>query len=98
MFMGGRAFAYYFPVIEDYLRTAPDVDVDDDHEAWILAHCIATQFDGDNLAHVRHLTARVIDLADFVRANIRRFGADDNERQRVANAWAELVHQVVTVL
>jgi hypothetical protein len=94
MFMGGKAFAYYFPVIEDYLRAVPDVVSDDDHESWILAHCIRNQFDRDNLGHVRHLSARVLGLAGFVHNNIRRFGADDEERQRVAEAWTELVRQV----
>ncbi len=97
MWMGGKAFAYYFPVIEDYLRSATDVD-DDDHEAWILSHCIQMQFDESNLSHVRHLAAQVIDLADFVRDNIRRFGADDNERKHVADAWAELVRHIRTVV
>ena len=47
MFMGGKAFAYYFPVVEDYLRSIPDAASEDDHEAWILAHCIRNQFDRD---------------------------------------------------
>jgi hypothetical protein len=95
MFMGGKAFAYYFPVIDDYLRTVPDIETDDDHEARILADCIRNQFDHD-LSHVRHLSARVLDLADYVRRNIRRFGADDNERQCVAEAWTDLVRHVRT--
>ncbi len=94
MFMGVRAFAYYFPVIEDYLRTVPDAESDDDHEAWVLARCIQAQFVDDNLTHVRHLGPRVIQLAAFVRENLRRFGADEGERQRVADAWAELVRHV----
>jgi hypothetical protein len=94
MFMGGKAFAYYFPVIENYLRTIPDVDCDDDHNAWILAHCIRNQFSGDNLTQVRHLGPRVIRLAEFLREEIHRFGIDDGERQRVATAWTELVEHV----
>lgn len=96
MFMGGRAFAYYFPVIENYLRTIPDIVDEDDHEAWILSHCILTQFDDENLDHVRHLAVHVIDLSKYIRDNLRRFGADDNERQRVADAWAELARYIQT--
>jgi hypothetical protein len=94
MFMGGRAFAYYFPVVEDHLRSDSKSDGDDDREAWILAHCIRMQFDSDNLARVRHLAQRVIELAEFVRDNLHRFGADDSERQRVADAWTELVDHI----
>ena len=94
MWMGGRAFAYYFPVVEDHLRTVSDTDRDDDHESWILAHCIQTQFDDDNLIHVRHLAPRVIELAGFVCDNIHRFGAYNGDRQRVADAWTVLVDHV----
>ncbi len=94
MFMGGKAFAYYFPVIEEFLLGAPDVEDDEDHESWILAHCIKAQFDWNTAEHVRHLTTRIVELANFVRNNIRRFGVDDNERQRVAEAWTELVAHV----
>jgi hypothetical protein len=93
MFMGGKAFAFYFPVLEHHLETAlrPCSDDDYDHESWILAHCIAAQFDGDNLPYVRHLASRVIELAEFVRDNIHFAVADHGERQRVADAWRELV-------
>ena len=97
MFMGGKAFAFYFPVVENHLRNVPDADNFDDHEAWILAHCIRNQFEGDNLAHVRHLAQRVMDLGGFVRGNIRRFGSDEGERQRVADAWTELVDHVQAI-
>lgn len=94
MFMGGKAFAYYLPVLEDHLRGASDSEGDDDREARILAHCIRAQFDGDNLSRVRHLAPRVLELANVVLKNIDRFGADDNERQRVVEAWMELVTHV----
>jgi hypothetical protein len=94
MFMGGKAFAYYFPVIEEHLRSAPAIFAGDNYEAGILPQCIGFQFDGENLAHARHLGERVIELADYVRGNILRFGENDEERQDVAHAWAELVHLV----
>lgn len=97
MCMGGRAFAYYFPVIDDYLRTVPEIADYDDHQAWSLAHAIRAQFDGANCPHVRHLASRVRDLADFVCRNIHRFGVDDRERQRVSEAWTELVRHLQAV-
>jgi hypothetical protein len=98
MFMGGKAFAYYFPIIEQYLRAVPDASDDDDHESWILAKCIQNQFTRDDCAHVRHLAERALDLAEFVCQNIHRFGIDNNQRQSVANAWAELVDAIQTVV
>ncbi|MDB5337269.1 MAG: hypothetical protein JWN70_2888 [Planctomycetaceae bacterium] len=101
MFMGGKAFAYYFPVIEEYLKSAPDGcnddDSDGDHEAWILSHCIKQHFEGADLPHVRHLIPRVIALADFVQGNIGRFGYYEQERKRVADAWNELIQHVIAI-
>lgn len=94
MFMGPKAFAYYYPVIEDYLRNVPDADNFDDHESWILAHCVRMQFAGNDLAPIRHLAERVLDLANFITTNIRRFGGDEGERKRVADAWMELSDHV----
>jgi hypothetical protein len=94
MFMGGIAFAYYFPVVDKYIRNAPDTEPFGDHEAWILAKCMQNQFSGDNLAHVRHLKDRVVALANFVHENIDRFGDDDAERDRVSDAWSELIAHI----
>jgi hypothetical protein len=94
MFMGPKAFAYYYPVIDSYLRNVPDADNFDDHESWILAQCVRSQFEGNDLAPIRHLAPRVLDLADFIRTNIRRFGGDDSERQRVGDAWADVAEYV----
>ena len=91
MFMGGKAFAFYFPVVEGYLKSVPAGFNDHDHEAWILSRGIKAQFQGVDLAHVRHLIARVLALADFVQGNIERFGYDAGERNRVAGGWSDLV-------
>ena len=97
MFMGGKAFAYYYPIIEEYLKSVPEGLNHHDHCAWVLSYGIAYHFDGEDLPHVRHLAARIIALADFVRRNINRFGYDDEERTRVAHGWSELVRRVSSV-
>lgn len=95
MFMGGKAFAFYFPVVESYLRDVPEKENEgDDHEAWILAKCIQNQFDGKTAKHVLHLADRVIMLCHFVRENVRRFGYDEAERTKIAGAWRELEDHV----
>src|SRR5262245_49928512 len=45
MFMGSAAFLYYFPVIDEYLRSAVPCDESDDCQADILGSCVAAQFD-----------------------------------------------------
>ncbi len=93
--MGGKAFAFYFPVVESFLREIPVPD-EDDREAWILAHCLKQQFDeqqfaGENLPQVRHLAPRVLELAEYMLANIRLFVPRDLEEQRrIEDAWKML--------
>src|SRR5262245_51618579 len=44
MFMGGKAFAFYFPVIESFLRETPAGLDSEETQAWILAKCIHAHF------------------------------------------------------
>jgi len=91
MWMGGAAFAYYFPVIDSYLRDTSDVCPGDDHQAWILAHCIKMQFTPEVEPRVQQLAGRVLDLTDFVQSNVSLFAPDDvEEQQGIADAWQEL--------
>lgn len=97
MFMGSKAFAYYFPAIDGYLRSYPDMSECDNDVAWILSQCIQAQFDSSTLADVRHLSERVIDLAIFVCESIEQFDLDDDERQRVIEAWTKLRQHVLSI-
>ena len=103
MFMGGKAFAYYFPVIEHFVHSVPDFNVDDDDwddpHGHILAKSIEVQFGPQNYHYVQHLAARVIELARFVQDHIHRFETRDLHRgdagpESVSDAWAELVRTV----
>ena len=94
MFMGTDAFRFYFSVLDAYLRNAPDEESDDDHESWIIAQCIRAQFESDTVGRLRPIIPAIVDLAEFVRNNIRRFGYDDAERHSVATAWADLIRHI----
>lgn len=98
MFMGGKAFAYYFPVVEQHLTMVPDANSDgDDHESWILATCIKTQFCAKTVHHVLHLKQRVFALSAFVQQNIHRFGFNKDEQRRIADAWTELDNHLASL-
>lgn len=97
MFMGTKAFLFYFPVLEDHLRSIPDGESEDDWESWIIAQCIRAQLNDDTIVRLRPIVDSIVKLAGFVRDNVRRFGCDDAERQRVADAWVELVHHIETL-
>jgi len=94
MFMGTNAFLFYFPVLDHYLRSAPDIENDDDYESWIISQCICARFEPETIDRLRPLIPKILDLAGFIRHNIRRFGCDESEQQRVANAWADLVSHI----
>ena len=95
MFMGGTAFGFYFPVIDGFLRDTSDKFEDDDRQAWILAHCIMNQFQGEVVPEVRRLVPGVLELAEFVLTHIRLFAPSDTEEQhRIAGAWLELKDHV----
>lgn len=92
MAMGGKAFAYYYPVIDSYLRETPLVPPEyrDDRESWILPQCIKNQFRGWNYPHVRHLKADVRNLCQFVRENLTLFASEASELAKIDEQWAAL--------
>lgn len=90
MWMGGSAFVYYFPVIEEYLKSVPEGLNEDDAEAWILSCGIKMQFECGDIQIVRPLIPRILALADFIQANIDRFG-NEEEGSRVREGWSDLV-------
>jgi hypothetical protein len=92
MCMGGKAFAFYYPVIDSYLREASEVPEQErcGREAWILAKDIQCQFTGPDIRHVVHLKNQVLDLADFVLQNTHLFDRVPTEQRRIAEAWQEL--------
>jgi hypothetical protein len=97
MFMGGAAFAYYYPVIERYLYEAAEQSGEpDDREAWILAKGIQIQFSGE-LLHLRHLAPRILALAKFVRSNLPLYESESDGQQRIDAAWAELESHVTNI-
>jgi len=95
MFMGLRAFAYYFPVIDHHLRNVPENhDGGDDHQAWILAHAIMQQFEVAHLPILKTLAPAIRDLAAYVQQMIHRFGTTATEQMRVADAWKQVMEQI----
>lgn len=98
MFMGGKAFAFYFPVIEHYLCTLPPVRDGYRTETWILAHCIEAQFDATTSDYVLPLARRVVALSKFVLRDLSRFGDDAREQKRISKAWEKLKRHIESLV
>jgi hypothetical protein len=95
MWMGGRAFALYFPMIEEWLLETPASHDEEVRCAWMLAHCIRMQFEGNvDSQNVKPLVPRIEKLADFVLTNLDRFDPQVEEQRRIAGAWEELLAQL----
>lgn len=93
IFMGGKAFAYYFPVIESYLLETPDPNDRDEIDfrpTCILAYCIQSQFTGDSLPYVIQLASRVQELIAHIHKTIGIYEAVPKEQKRILEAWDEL--------
>ena len=88
MFMGSRAFAYYFPVIDRYLRTVslPRGDLGD-CEASILGSAIANQLHPGHAPIPAGLLREIESLHAFVTQNIARYAATPKDQQRIRREW-----------
>jgi hypothetical protein len=98
MFMGPKAFTFYFPAIETFLfdTKAEEADEYDDRQAWILSHCIQNQLAAGG-SEVAHLTPRFLALSRFVRENVAWFTTDTGEQQRIRSAWQDVDESVKAI-
>lgn len=92
MFMGGRAFAFYFPVIDRFLRRTIDLPEDQrtDRQSWILPQCIKNQFERSEIYNVHHLRQPVLELCDFMLKNIDLFADDWSDVSEIQIQWLQL--------
>jgi hypothetical protein len=88
MFMGSRAFEYYFPVVDRYLREAvPD---EDGCMAAILGSGVALQFEWQDSALSRAVVSEIEDLSAIVQSDLSRFSANPDERKRIGEEWRKV--------
>jgi hypothetical protein len=92
MFMGGAAFAYYFPVIDRYVRESrvSDDPCDEVEAIWILAHCIKNQFSNHKRHDVKSLRPKLLALCAEVRGNLDHYCVDSERQKEIDTAWEEL--------
>lgn len=92
MSMGGKAFAYYFPVIDRFLRATVEIPLAQrgDRQSWILPLCILSQFDGRNRKYVSKLKPSVLDLCEFMLAHLEHFADDWDEPLQIEDNGRKL--------
>ena len=95
MWMFPKAFEYYYPVVDRYLRSADISDefyhFDDGCQAWILGHCLESQFHWkDGSRPPEYVVAEIRELAQFVRHHLHHYSPDPTEHERIDACWEKL--------
>lgn len=92
MFMGGKAFAFYYPIIDRFLRRTIELPEDQrrDRQSWILPQCIKNQFEARELCHLQPLRPSVLSLCDFMLKNIDLFAGDWKDVTEIQTQWNTL--------
>ena len=93
MWMEERAFRFYYPTVDRYLRNvSPPEEEWDCWPAGILAKCIQTHFDCHQ--DMTGLHQSILSLCDFVCSNLNHFSLEDSEQTEIREAWSDLRKQV----
>lgn len=89
MFMGGNAFAFYYPVIDRYLRMTIELPKEKrgDRQSWILPQCIRSQFEGTHRRDVAPLKQSVLDLCVFMLQHMEYFVGDWDDPAEIEKQW-----------
>jgi len=87
MFMGGRAFVFYFPVLEAFLREFRLTEHEDDSQAAIIGSCVAAQFGWPTASYLLPIHTAIRSLADYVCSHTDLLAADTDEQRRIARDW-----------
>ena len=90
MFMGARAFLFYFPVIDRYIREVEGPVMGFDAEAWILGCGIKIQFE-KNASPLAQIGVRAEQLCDFVLHGLSQLpeGSTFQPVREIEDAWVE---------
>ncbi len=86
MFMGSKAFVYYFPVIEKYLKEVIIDDEDDDYEVWIIGCALLSQLK----SNAKDLNSRIYDLSQLVLDKFINSMINEDDKKRIHNKWIEV--------
>ena len=87
MFMGGRAFVFYFAVLDAFLREFRLTDHEDNSQAAIVGSCVTAQFGWPTASHLVPIHAAIRALADYVCSHTELLAADTEEQRRIARDW-----------
>jgi hypothetical protein len=99
MWMLPAAFAYYFPVIDQYLREGKWDGPLDFCSTDALGYAVRSQFHWkDGSKPPPQVVQEIADLSAFVQANLGRFSEDPDEQERINESWQQVDEEVAACL
>jgi hypothetical protein len=94
MWMFPKAFEYYFPVLDRYLRTVSEEEEEsggDGWEVWIIGCGINLQLGRLSKSHPqRYLLAEISVLSHFVKENLSLYFSAEEEQIRTKEVWLKI--------
>ena len=86
--MGDKAFQFYFPVLDRYLRGVIPVSEYDYVPVWIIASDI--KWHVDESPNAESLYEPILSLCDYVISHITEFKLLEDDQRDTEEAWREL--------
>lgn len=87
MFMGGRAFVFYFFVLDSFLRDFRLSEQEDESQVAIIGSCVAAQFRWPTASHLGPIHPAIRSLADYVCSHTDALASDPDEQKRILEYW-----------
>jgi hypothetical protein len=88
MFMGSKAFSYYLPVIDRYIREITGLDEGDDCEVAILGSGVAAQFDWSGAITGDPAIHEIEELSNYVLTHLSQYSLAAKDQRRIGREWA----------
>ncbi len=88
--MGSRAFDYYFPVQDHYIRSAGADNGPEDYEVQHLSSCIASQFAMIHGEPSIETQREIVELVQFVLTSLDRFAPGVKAQRGIERSWKAL--------
>lgn len=89
MFMGWKAFVYYLPVIERFLKETEPEDEYDDCEAWILGCAVESQVEEHKDKISEEMGARLKALCDLTMVRFEGMNLSEKDKKRILKQWSK---------
>lgn len=97
MFMGRRAFVYYFPVLDLYLREFRVSEDEDESVAAIIGSGIIAQIESSSDSCLVPIHPAIRSLADYVCSHSKFLAEDPDEQARIIKHWRPIYSALESV-